>query len=277
MSSQASALAGTPAVPSPALFSLSGQTALITGGSRGIGASIALSLAQAGANIILAQRDVSNTSTKDVISKSAQGVKSEIIKCDLNDLEDVKETFGRALKVADGWGTGGVEILVNCGGMLKRDDTVDVGLDDWNLVLNVNLNSLFILSQAAGKHMIARGGGSILNIASLNSFIGGYRVASYSAAKGAVIQLTKALSNEWSKYNVRVNAIAPGSIATDINTEARKDDAFVKARLAGTPGNRWGAVEDFAGPALFLCSPASQFITGETLTVDGGAMAKGPI
>lgn len=260
----------------------------------------------------------------------------------MNDLEDVKQVVPRALEV----GGGEVHILVNCGGMLIREDSVDVKEDDWNTVcpvslvwlppplssqsasdhvagflhwrlmriisssptlrsppppcvsltpaqvLDVNLNSLFPLSKAAANHMIPKRRGKIINIASLNSFIGGFRVASYTASKAGVLGLTKALSNEWAKYNITVNAIAPGSVATDMyvfsvtrwtgrkgegegeadegrNTEARKNPEFIQARLAGTPGGRWGTPEDFAGPALFLASAASQFVTGETIIVDG--------
>ncbi|CAD6578257.1 MAG: reductase [Tremellales sp. Tagirdzhanova-0007] len=267
------ALATTPTIPSLELFSLKGQTALITGGSRGIGAAIAIALAQAGANIIIAQRDESHTITRDAI-RALPGRKAEILKCDLSDLDEVKTVFESAVGIAEG---GRVHILVNCGGMLIREDAVNVEFDDWTKVINVNLNSLWILCQAAGRHMIPSRHGKIINVASLNSYFGGARVPSYSASKGAVTQLTKALSNEWSRYNINVNAIAPGSIATDINATARKDETFYKARLSGTPGNRWGEPEDFAGPAVFLASAASQFMCGEIMAVDGGATAKGPL
>lgn len=193
----------------------------------GIGAAIAIALAQAGAAVIIAQRDVNNTATRDAIR--AAGGSAEVVAADLGDVSDAKEVFGRALDVAD------VSILVNCGGILRRNDSVDIEVDEWNSVsdasrdasnrrlmqdrlqvLDVNLNSLFFLSQAAGKHFIPKGRGTIINVASLNSFVGGSRVASYAAAKAAVTSLTKALSNEWSKHNIRVNAIAPGSIATDM-------------------------------------------------------------
>ena len=156
-------------------------------------------------------------------------------------------------------------------------------------VMDVNLSSLFILCQAAGKHMIPLRRGKIINVASLNSYFGGQRTASYTASKAAVVGLTRCLSNEWAKFNINVNAIAPGSVATDMcvaffrnlsqqhlttsNTEARKNPDFVNGRLFGTPGQRWGTPEDFAGPAVFLASAASQFITGETLTVDGVSVA----
>ncbi|RSH79022.1 uncharacterized protein EHS24_001950 [Apiotrichum porosum] len=265
----ATALDATPSNPALELFQLKGETALVTGGSRGIGAAIAIALAQAGAAVIIAQRDVNNTATRDAIR--AAGGSAEVVAADLGDVSDAKEVFGRALDVAD------VSILVNCGGILRRNDSVDIEVDEWNSVLDVNLNSLFFLSQAAGKHFIPKGRGTIINVASLNSFVGGSRVASYAAAKAAVTSLTKALSNEWSKHNIRVNAIAPGSIATDINTDLRGNPELYANRLSGIPGGRWGEPRDFAGPAVFLASRASQYITGETLIVDGGAMGKGPI
>ncbi|KAK1922347.1 hypothetical protein DB88DRAFT_494712 [Papiliotrema laurentii] len=266
-------LAPTPSRPVLELFSLHGRTALVTGGSRGIGKSIAIALAQAGARVILVQRDVTMSATKDAINALPGSAGAAVVQGDLANLDDCSLIFQRALDSAPE----GIDILVNCGGMLMREDSVNVTRADWNTVLDVNLNSLFILSQHAGEHFISRKRGKIINVASLNSFIGGFRVASYSAAKGAVLQLTKALSNEWARYNINVNAIAPGSIATDINTEARKNPEFIQSRLLGTPGGRWGAPEDFAGVAVFLASQASSFITGEVITVDGGAMAKGPI
>ncbi|KAL7419925.1 hypothetical protein Q5752_005844 [Cryptotrichosporon argae] len=271
MSEQRTQLEGTPDCAAPALFSLAGRNVLLTGGSRGIGQAMANALAQAGADtLVLAQRDMGNTATRDTIR--ARGGRAEIVKCDLADMADCAQVVARALEIVPR-----IHVLVNCGGGLARTDSVDVEQDEWNYILNINLNSLFVISQAAGRHMIPLGGGKIINVASLNSFIGGARVASYSAAKGAVTQLTKALSNEWAKFNINVNAIAPGSIATDINTEARKDPAFVQNRLAGIPGARWGTPADFAGPVVFLASAASQYITGEVLVVDGGALAKGPI
>jgi 2-deoxy-D-gluconate 3-dehydrogenase len=190
--------------------------------ASGIGQAIAIALSQAGAHVVLAQRDVSNTSTRDKIV--ASGGRCDIIKCDLEDLKDCESVFDRAVEAV-----GEVQVLVNCGGMLKRTDSVDVKQEEWQQVgvtplgqqltlqvLNVNLNSLFIICQGAGRHMIPRRRGHIINVASLNSFIGGIRVASYAAAKGAVGTLTKALSNEWAKHNITVNAIAPGSVATDM-------------------------------------------------------------
>jgi 2-deoxy-D-gluconate 3-dehydrogenase len=191
----------------------------------GIGQGMAIALAQAGAHVILAQRDVSNTETKDLIDRLPDSAGSHIVSADLNSIEDSGKVVSRALEVVEE-----IHILVNCGGMLIRDDSVDVKVEDWNTVsqtqwlsvshfhqvLNVNLNSLFAITQAVGRHMIPLRRGKIINVTSLNASVGGFRVASYSASKGAVESLTKALSNEWAKYNITVNSIAPGSIATDM-------------------------------------------------------------
>ncbi|KAH8887203.1 NAD(P)-binding protein [Thozetella sp. PMI_491] len=263
----ADAAAPTPDVTALELFSLKGKNVFITGGSRGIGAAMAIALAQAGASICLGQSSASNTKTADAIRKF--GGRAEILEVDLKDTQQAKEIFGKALEVMDNR----IDVLVNCGGLLQRKDSVDITEEDWDNILDVNLKALFFICQAAGRHMIPRRQGKILNIASLNSYIGGDRVASYAASKGAVTQVTKALSNEWAKYNIQVNAIAPGSIATDINTDLRSDPQQYAARVARCPSRRWGAPADFAGPALFLCSDASQFVTGEILVVDGGHLA----
>jgi len=267
-------LAETPAVPVLDLFSLKGQVALVTGPSKGIGQSMALGLSQAGAYVILAQRNVNDTATLDEIKAKSSGPGATIIKCDLADLEEVKGVFAEALKVAPG---GKIQILVNNAGMLTREDAVNYPFEEWSMVLDVNLNALWILSQAAGKHMIENRHGRIISTASINSFIGGSRVPAYSASKAALMGVTKAMSNEWAKFNVTVNCICPGSVVTEINSKARQDPEFTVNRTKGIPGGRWGAPADFAGPTVFLASAASNWVTGEMLVVDGGSMAKGPI
>ncbi|TPX10313.1 uncharacterized protein E0L32_008718 [Thyridium curvatum] len=255
-------------VPAPQLFSLKGKHAFITGGSRGIGAAMAHALVDAGASICLANRSASDTATADALR--AKGARVEILECDLANMEDAKSIFQKAVDVMDGK----IDIVVNCGGILKRKEAVSVTEEDWDSVIDVNLKALFLICQAAGRYMIPRMSGKIVNVASLNSFIGGETVASYSSSKGAVAQLTKALSNEWSKYNIQVNAIAPGNIATDINTDLRADPQQYAARVARVPAGRWGYPADFAGPILFLCSDASQYVTGSVLVVDGGFLGR---
>ncbi|KAL6366026.1 hypothetical protein LRP88_00119 [Fusarium phalaenopsidis] len=257
----------TPQIPALDLFSLSGKNAFVTGGSRGIGAAIAIALADVGASVCIAQRDTTNTDTADAIRD--RGARAEIVSCDLGDMDAVKGVFQQALDAMEGR----IDILVNCGGILKRKEVLSVSEEEWD-VMDVNLKALFFLCQAAGRHMVPRRSGKIVNIASINSFIGGENYAPYSSSKGGVSQLTKALSNEWAKHNVQVNAIAPGYVATDMNTALRPNAEITAAAITGCPAGRWGTPADYAGPAVFLCSDAAQYVTGEVLVVDGGLLGK---
>ena len=247
-------------------FSLTGKKALVTGSSKGIGASIAQALAQAGADIVLVGR------TKDSLeaTKSAIiniGRKVEIVLCDVSSADAIKEAFSdiAALKV---------DILVNNAGSISRAPAVEAQMDEWNRIIDTNLNSVFQISQACGRAMIAQGAGTIINIASLLSFQGGINVPAYTASKHGVAGVTKALANEWGSRGVTVNAIAPGYISTD-NTAALRADADRNASiLARIPIGRWGNPEDIAAVAVFLASPAARYINGEVLTVDGGWMGR---
>jgi len=259
--------AETPSVPSPSLFSLAGKTAIITGGTRGIGAACAIALAQAGAAICLLQRDISKTATRDEIRKSS---KCEIVEVDLSDLKATRAAFGKAVEVMGGH----IDILVNCAGIQRRAPAVDFADDDWNDVIQTNLTSCWVLCQEAGKHMVPRRGGKIINFASLLTFQGGLTVPAYAAAKGGLGQLTKALANEWAKHNVQVNAIAPGYIATDMNEKLLADPVRLRQISERIPAGRWGKPEDFAGPVVFLASNASTYVNGEILVVDGGWMGR---
>ncbi|KAJ1311744.1 hypothetical protein OPQ81_010214 [Rhizoctonia solani] len=249
----APATAKTPSVPSSQLFSLAGQTAVVTGGTRGIGAACAIALAEAGANICLIQRDESNTTTRDAIR--ALGQRADIAVCDLSDLE-------------------AVHIMVNCGGIQRRAPAVEFPESYWDEVINVNLKAVWLLSQAAGRHMVSNGRGKIINFGSLMCYQGGITVPAYAAAKGGLAQLTKALSNEWSKYNVQVNAICPGYIATDMNEKLLADPTRLRQISERIPAGRWGEPKDFAGPTVFLASSASAYVSGELLVVDGGWMGR---
>ncbi|OQE29637.1 hypothetical protein PENSTE_c002G03382 [Penicillium steckii] len=207
MATSAQLMSQTPALE---LFSLRGKNALVTGGSRDIGAAISIASADAGASVCIAQRDTSNTATADAIH--SRGGRAKTIACDLTDVHTTKNVLQEALNIMDGE----IDILVNCAGILKRKECLEVTESDWDGVFNVNLKSIFFMSQAAGDHMISRKSGKIINIASMNSFVGGENHAPYSASKGGVAQLTKALSNEWARHNVQVNAIAPGYAETDM-------------------------------------------------------------
>ncbi|KAG9313460.1 hypothetical protein JVU11DRAFT_5785 [Chiua virens] len=205
----------TPVVPSSRLFDLAAKNVLITGATRGIGAACAIALAQAGASICLVQREPPlgsepNTTTADAIR--ALGGTAKIVYCDLADLDAVRDLFPKALDLMGG----NIHILVNCAGIQRRSPSVDFPEKDWDDVLNVNLKAAWLLSQAAGRHMVPLRRGKIINFCSLLTFQGGMTVPAYASAKGALGQLTKALSNEWSQDNVQVNAICPGYVATDM-------------------------------------------------------------
>ncbi|KAG6819947.1 hypothetical protein H0H93_007153 [Arthromyces matolae] len=263
----------TSSVPAPSLFSLKGKNVLLTGGTRGIGAACAIALAEAGASLCLVQRNSPegtppNTETRDAIR--ALGAVAEIVYCDLDNMEAVKGLFQSALDIMGGQ----IHILVNCAGIQRRSPSVDFSENDWDDVINVNLKSVWLLSQAAGRHMIPLRRGKIINFCSLLTFQGGLTVPAYASAKGALGQLTKALSNEWSQHNVQVNAICPGYIATDMNEKLLADPVRLRQISERIPAGRWGQPKDFAGPVVFLASEASQYVCGELLVVDGGWMGR---
>ncbi|KGP73257.1 SDR family oxidoreductase [Pontibacillus yanchengensis] len=249
------------------LFNLEGKTAAISGATRGIGYSMALALAEAGADIALLQRNVEKTDVQEEIK--ALGRKCEIIPCDLDDSHQVKESVPTVVSTF-----GKIDILVNCAGIQRRSPSVDFPEEDWDDVLHVNLKTVWLLCQQAGRYMTEQKGGKIINLGSLLSFQGGINVPAYAAAKGGVTQLTKALSNEWAKHNVNVNAIVPGYIATDMNTALINDDSRNQQILDRIPAGRWGNPEDFKGTVLFLASDASNYIHGHQLAVDGGWLGR---
>jgi 2-deoxy-D-gluconate 3-dehydrogenase len=240
--------------------------AVVTGGTRGIGKAIAIGLAEAGANIALLQRS-DNTETKQEIEKL--GVKCEIFNCDLNDIDRVRNVIPEVHEKM-----GSVDILVNNAGIQRRHPAVEFPESDWDEVLNINLKVVWILCQEAGKIMTAQKKGKIINIASLVSFQGGITVPAYTAAKGAVGQLTKALANEWSSQGVNVNAIVPGYIATEMNTALINDPVRSRQILERIPAGRWGSPEDFQGTAVYLASPLSDYVHGHLLAVDGGWLGR---
>ncbi|KAF8069167.1 hypothetical protein FPV67DRAFT_1108582 [Lyophyllum atratum] len=263
----------TPSISAPKLFSLTGQNVLITGATRGIGAACALALAEAGASICLIQRNPTEGTPPNygtLTAIRALGGSAEVIHCDIDDLEAVKQLFQKALDVMGGQ----IHVLVNCAGIQRRSPSVDFSENDWDDVLNVNLKSVWLLSQAAGRHMVPLRRGKIINFCSLLTFQGGLTVPAYASAKGALGQLTKALSNEWSQHNVQVNAICPGYIATDMNEKLLADPVRLRQISERIPAGRWGQPNDFAGPVVFLASSASQYVCGELLVVDGGWMGR---
>ena len=247
------------------LFRLDGKVALITGAASGLGAAIATALAQAGASVAVHGNRRAADETAASIGGSAAAFQA-----DLSHTAGAESLFGR---VKERFGK--IDILINNAGTIHRDAAVDTTLDSWEQVLQVNLTSVFQLSQLVARDLIAREApGKIVNIASLLSFQGGIRVPAYAASKGGVAQLTKALANEWAPKNIQVNAIAPGYFATT-NTEAlQADETRNRQILERIPAARWGQPEDLAGAALYLASPASNYVTGTVLTVDGGWMGR---
>ena len=249
------------------LFNLEGKVAVVTGATRGLGRSMALALAEYGADIVSVQRDTNNTETKHKIE--SMGVRCEIIECDLADSDAVASVFDRIDAVFDQ-----VDILVNNAGIQRRKPAVEFSALDWDDVLQVHLKAAFLLCQQAGKRMIAQGSGKIINIASLLSFQGGITVPAYAAAKGGIAQLTKALSNEWSSLGVNVNGIAPGYMDTDMNEALINNETRARQILERIPAGRWGTAADMQGAVVFLGSSASDYMNGHILVVDGGWMGR---
>jgi 2-deoxy-D-gluconate 3-dehydrogenase len=248
-------------------FNLSGRVALVTGAAGGLGAAIASALAEAGATVACHGYRRSALETCERIC--AQGYLAHAFSADLSDRAGASLLFEQVQSTV-----GAPDILVNNAGMIHREATEDVGIEDWMTVLQVNLSSVFQLSQLAGREMIRRRRGKIINIASLLSFQGGIRVAAYAASKGGVAQLTKALANEWGPHHVQVNAIAPGYFRTANTLGLQRDETRNRQILERIPAGRWGEPDDLAGAAVFLASHASDYVNGEVLVVDGGWMGR---
>lgn len=249
------------------LFSLAGRVALVTGASRGLGAAIAAGLAGAGADVAV---HGNTRSPEDTCARiRALGRRARPVVGDLADPATPERLVREALE-----DLGGLDILVNNAGTIRRSPAAETSDEDWLAVIDVNLHGLFRACRAAGRHMLARGRGKIVNVASLLSFQGGITVPAYAASKGAVAQLTKALANEWAGRGIGVNAIAPGYMRTD-NTAALQADATRSRQiLERIPAGRWGEAADIVGAAVFLCSPASDYVHGHVLVVDGGWMGR---
>jgi 2-deoxy-D-gluconate 3-dehydrogenase len=247
-------------------FDLTGQTALVTGAARGIGLAIAAALAHAGADIVGASSTIAQSDGELRAAVSAAGTHYFPVTLDLADRDSVASLAGR-LEGRD------VDILVNNGGIIRRTPAIDHSLDDWDDVLEIDLRAQFALTQSLARPMIERGRGRILFIASMLSFQGGVNVPGYTAAKHGVLGLTRALSNEWARHGITVNAIAPGYIETDATSALRDDPARAAGILGRIPLQRWGRPDDLAGAAVFLASPSAAYVTGAVLPVDGGWLA----
>ena len=246
------------------LFDISGKRAVVTGAGQGMGNAIAHAYAEAGAKVVLLdiRKDIGEIA-QEIAAQTGTLVKG--VQVDLSVSENRKRAFAEALGHL-----GGIDILVNCAGIQYVQDIVDFSQSDWHRVLAVNLDAVFELSQLAAREMIPQQYGKIINFASMLSYIGGSRVPAYAASKGAVMQITKTMSNDWAKYHINVNAIAPGYMDTPLNTNFMKNverSSFILSRI---PAGRWGQPEDIAGVAVMLASPASDYISGTTIPVDGG-------
>ena len=246
---------------------LEGKVALVTGSATGIGAAIAQCLAEAGADVVCHGKD--DAADAAVAAVRASGRRSFGVRADLADRQGHEHLIGSVVREL-----GSLDILINNAGLIRRAAAEHYSEDDWDTLLEVNLSAVFRLSQLAGRHMLERGSGKIVNIASLLSFQGGVRVPAYAASKGAVAQLTKALANEWAGRGVNVNAIAPGYIATANTLDLRNDAERSRQILERIPAGRWGEPSDIAGAAAFLCSPSANYIHGHVLVVDGGWLAR---
>ncbi len=249
-------------------FKLNDRVALVTGASTGLGAAIAIALAEAGAHVACHGNSRSPQATCDLI-RNAGGV-AHAISGDLRQPETPRHLVDQTLERF-----GRIDILINNAGTIRRAPAAEYSDEDWAAVIEVNLSSVFRVSKLAGKQMIERGdGGKIVNIASLLSFQGGITVPAYAASKGGVAQLTKALANEWAKHRINVNAIAPGYMRTANTAALQADETRNRQILERIPAGRWGEPEDLAGAAVFLSSQASDYINGHVLVVDGGWLGR---
>ncbi|MDU0353264.1 SDR family oxidoreductase [Paraglaciecola aquimarina] len=249
------------------LFSVENKSVFITGASRGIGKALAIGFAKAGAKVICASSKAGGTA-QTLAEIESFGGQAFAVHADLANTEEVETMLGAILAEHKT-----IDVLINNGGTISRFPAAEYPLHEFKKVIDVNVNSAFLISQILGKKMIEQGHGKIINIASMLSYSGGLTVPAYTASKHAIAGLTKALANEWAKLNVQVNAIAPGYFATD-NTQALRDNPernqSIKNRI---PAGKWGEAEQLVGAAIFLASPSSQYVNGHILAVDGGWLA----
>ena len=248
-------------------FNLSGKVAIVTGCNTGLGQGMALGLAAAGCDIVGVNLSDASETAKKI---TALGRRFINLPANLMEQDQITSLVEKAVEAF-----GKIDILVNNAGIIRRQDAIEFSEKDWDDVININLKSVFFFSQAVAKQFIKQqSGGKIINIASMLSFQGGIRVPSYTASKSGVMGITRLMANEWAKYNINVNAIAPGYMATDNTAALRSDESRSKEILDRIPAGRWGLPEDVAGPCVFLASAASDYINGYTIAVDGGWLAR---
>ncbi len=249
------------------LFDLSGKVALVTGASGGLGAAIAIALAEAGADVAVHGNSRTPTAAHDAIEAAGRRAMNLV-----GDLRDRAFTDTMVPRIIESLGR--FDILINNAGAIRRAPAAEYSDADWDHLIEVNLTSVFRLARAAGAHFLTQGSGKIVNIASLLSFQGGLTVTAYTAAKGGVAQITKGLSNEWAGRGINVNAIAPGYMVTDNTAALRADPVRSRQILERIPAGRWGDPSDLGGAAVFLASGASDYVNGHVLVVDGGWLGR---
>lgn len=249
------------------LFDLTGRKAIVTGAAQGLAYSMAEGLMESGAEVAVI--DISDRTVEVARDFCGRGFRCHGIQADLSRIDELEGVFSRAVDAL-----GGLDIIVNGAGVQRRYRSEEFPTEEWDFVINVNLNSVWKLCQLAGRHFLENGGGKIINIASMLSFLGGYTVAAYAASKGGVAQLTKALSNEWAGKNININALAPGYMATALNTAIMNDPVRSKEILDRIPARRWGQPGDMKGAVIFLASGASDYLNGAIIPVDGGFLSR---
>ncbi|ROR96442.1 2-deoxy-D-gluconate 3-dehydrogenase [Salana multivorans] len=250
-------------------FRLDGKVAVVTGGGRGLGLGFSLALAQAGADVVIVDRTGSPEAVEaiEALGRRAWAIQADLLAATPEQVRELVEEIART--------AGRIDVLVNNAGIIRREPAIDFTSENWAEVIDLNLSKVFYLSQAVARVMAARGeGGKIINIASMLSFQGGKIVPSYTASKSGIAGLTRALASEWSGLGINVNAIAPGYFATDNTAQLRADDTRSAEILARIPAGRWGTPADLQGAAVFLASPASDYVHGSILPVDGGWLTR---
>lgn len=249
------------------LFTITGKKAIVTGAGGGIGGGFTKALLEAGVSVAMLDMDSQMPVLKETFGHYENAIP---IACNLLEKDDREKAFEDAVERLGG----SLDILVNSAGVQKRGHIEEFTDEMWEFVLEINLNAVFAMTRMAGKYMIPAGRGKIINIASMNSYFGGTNVPAYASSKGAIVQLTKAIANEWSKYGINANAIAPGFIETPMTRDMKENKEVYEYKRGRIPCGRWGTPDDLTGTLLFLCSPASDYVCGVTIPVDGGYLCK---
>ena len=249
------------------MFNLKGKKAIVTGASGGIGYALVKGMVEAGIEVAMLDYSESLEQIRDELS--ALG-KVYAFRCDLTDRKNRELIFDQAVEALGGT----LDILVNSAGVQKRGLLIEFKDEDWDFVMEVNINAVFAMTRSAGKYMIPQRSGKIINMASMNSYFGGTNVPPYASSKGAVVQFTKAVANEWSKYGINANAIAPGFIETPMTLDMKENPEVYEYKRGRIPKGRWGKPDDLVGTLLYLCSDASDYVCGVTIPVDGGYLYK---